>query len=185
VPVLNSYPRHEVPDSIAMQIASYVRIQWPFIHGQSGQLWDRSPSPLRAVCFVLMEGEALVSHAQANFREIEFAGQKLVCGGLSTVFTYPDWRGTGLAKEVVRAGTEHIRENGADLAMLFCGERLRNFYTLCGWEAMDSAKIYYGDPAAPKLKDDNLVMMLFVSEVGKRLRERLGTEPVFVGPVTW
>ena len=184
-PTLLSFPRHLVPRDIALQIASYLRIQWPFLENKSGKIWDESPSKVAGQCFVLMDGDALISHAQANQREIEFAGQKLVCGGLSAVFTYPAWRGSGLAKDVVRAATQHIRESGSDVAMLFCGPRLRNFYTECGWEAVDTAQILYGDPVSPTLKNDNLIMMMFVSETGTQLKPRISSEPVYVGEQTW
>src|SRR6185436_18171852 len=92
MPTLLSFPKHQVPRDIAIQIRSYYRIQWPHVHGRSGTLWNYSAdNPFRPVNFVLMEDEALVSHAEANWRTIEFDNQKLICGGISGVFTYPAW----------------------------------------------------------------------------------------------
>src|SRR6266536_3146965 len=187
VPQLLSFPKHQIPRDIAIQIRSYTRIQWPFMFGKGGKLWEPpADNPLVPMNFVLMEDEALISHAEANRRgENEFAGEKLICWGLSTVFTYPAWRGTGLAKEVVRAATQHIQSSDADIAMLFCGPRLRNFYSECGWEPMDTARVMYGDRENPKQDQTGQIMMLFVSDKGRAMKQRLLTEPVYVGSITW
>ena len=44
----------------------------------------------------------------------------------------------------------------------FCGQPLRAFYSACGWTPVDAAQILYGERTNPKLKTDNLVMMLFL-----------------------
>jgi GNAT superfamily N-acetyltransferase len=186
VPELKTFPKHLVPRDIAIQIRSYYRIQWPHVLPRSATLWSYSPdNPLRPINFVLMEGEALVSHTEANWREIELDGQKLICGGLSGVFTYPAWRGSGLAKDVVRAATERINQSDADLAILFTGPRLRNFYIECGWTPMDTARILFGDAANPQQDKTGQIMMLFPSAKGRALQQRLLSEPLYVGPVTW
>src|SRR5439155_3575497 len=75
VPTLLSFPKHQIPRDIAIQIRSYTRIQWPFMFGKGGKLWEPpADNPLQPMNFVLMEDEALISHAEANRRgEIEFA----------------------------------------------------------------------------------------------------------------
>src|SRR5207237_4681220 len=99
--------------------------------------------------------------------------------------TYPAFRKGGYASRVVQAATNHLLQSDADLAMLFCGQPLRAFYTACGWEAADAARVFYGDKQNPTLKSDNLVMMLFVSEKGKRLRPRILCDAIYVCPATW
>lgn len=187
MPQLFSFPKHAVPREIAAQIRAYVAIEWPHLQGQSGMLWPYTESnPLAPTSFVLMEEEILISHAEANRRGIiTFAGQDLICWGLSTVFTYPAWRGTGLAKQVVRAATEHINNSDADIALLFAGRRLKNFYTQCGWTAMDTARVLYGEVSNPKQDQTGQIMMLFPTDKGRALQYRLLTESVYVGSATW
>jgi hypothetical protein len=43
----------------------------------------------------------------------------------------------------------------------------------------------YGERENQTLKDDNLVMMLFVSERGNSLRPMLEREAIYVGASTW
>jgi predicted N-acetyltransferase YhbS len=185
MPELLSFAKHQVPRDIAIQIRSYYRIQWPHVRARDVKLWNFDPdNPQRPINFVLMEGEALVSHAEANWRSIEIAGQTLTCAGVSGVFTYPAWRGSGLAKEVVHAATEAIRNSDADLAMLFCGTRLKNFYSECGWMAFETARIFFGDPVNPQ-QEQCMTMALLLTEKGRGVAHRLASEPVFVGPSSW
>jgi hypothetical protein len=186
---LLSYPRHLLPRQWACQVRSFVRVQWPFLHADSDRIWfDPAPgvdARREPVHFMLVAGELLISHAVANFREVEHRGERYVVGGLSTVFTFPAHRKSGAGREVVRAATEHLCGSDADLAMLFCGEPLRGFYTSCGWSSADRSRIHFGDPNAPTLKSDNLVMMMFLSERGRAAREAFESEGVYVGPTTW
>jgi predicted acetyltransferase len=135
--------------------------------------------------FMLVEGELLISHAVATFREIEHRAERFLVGGLSTVFTFPAHRKTGAGREVVVAATRHLRDSDADVAMLFCGESLRGFYVACGWAPVDTARICYGDSRQPALTSDNLVMIMFLSTRGRAARQVFESEPVYVGPQTW
>ena len=182
---LHSWPKSAVPREIAIQIRSFIRIQWPFLNGTGDRLWDFPPRENEPTTFVLMNGEALVSHSELNFRTIEFQSQPWKVGGLSAVFTYPAFRGAGCAQKIVCAVTDSLRGSDTDLAMLFCGEPLERFYIDCGWTAMKTARVMYGDPVHPTLKNDNVVMMLFVSKRGKTLERMLATESIYVGANTW
>jgi GNAT superfamily N-acetyltransferase len=185
MPELLICPRHEVPRDFAIQIRSYARIQWPGVFEQPTQVWDFTPRTDGPVHFILHENELVISHVCVNHRRVEFQGENLNVYGLSTVFTYPAHRKAGHSRRLVRAATDHILNRDADLAMLFCGQPLRHFYTSRGWTAMDTARVYYGDKQNPKLKDDNLIMMLFVSDAGRRAGKALETQSIYVGPDTW
>ena len=181
---LHSHRKPLVPRDIAIQIQSYLRIQWPFLDTRDGKLWD-VPSDSPARTFIVLDGEHLVSHAEANFRTIEHAGRSFTLGGISAVFTYPAYRGGGFARQVVSAATALLDHSDADLAMLFCGESLRTFYASCGWAPADSARILRGDPAAPTPHEGNLVMMRFISGKGRAARALLENECIYVGERTW
>jgi predicted acetyltransferase len=185
MPELRIYPRHQVPRDLAILIRSYARIQGPYVQAQNKQIWDFTPRESNPLHFILFDNEVLISHASVKHRPVEFQDQTLNVYGLSTVFTYPAYRKTGHASTVVRAATQHIQNSDADLAMLFCGHPLRSFYSSHGWTPMDTAQVYFGDPQTPTLKDDNLIMMLFVSDNGHRAAQALKTQSIYVGPTTW
>ena len=181
---LRSYVKGEVPRDVAVQIASYVRMQWPGLLERRTPLWESTPYPPEGVHFVVTDGDVLVSHALAHTRTVEHAGERYVTGALSSVCTYPAWRKLGHGGRVVAAATEHIRASGADIAMLFTGEPRRSFYAALGWEPIDGARILYGDPNAPQ-QEEGLTMMLFLSDKGRRARSIFEREAIFVGPITW
>jgi aminoglycoside 2'-N-acetyltransferase I len=182
---LLSFPKAAVPRDIAIQIRSYTRIQWPHVEQRIGtKLWD-VPADFPARSFVLLDGEKLISHAEANFRPVQHAGDTFNVGGLSAVFTFPGYRGKGHAAHVVRAATEHLDLNGADLSMLFCGEPLRRFYAACGWEAVAGAQVLCGVATSPTPYENGLVVVRFTSERGRAARERFTAQPVYVGERTW
>jgi predicted acetyltransferase len=182
---LHTGPKHAVPREIAVQIRSFIRVQWPFLNGLGNRIWDYRLCANEPTTFALIDDEILVSHVEVNFRVVEFAGETLRVGGLSAVFTYPAFRGAGFSKQIVTAATDFLHKSEVDLSMLFCAENLERFYTACGWTAKKSARVMYGDRAKPKLKDDNLAMMLFVSARGTALESRLEREEIYVGEKTW
>jgi GNAT superfamily N-acetyltransferase len=186
LPELHAYPRHHVPRDVAVQIRAYARVQWPFLYRSQKTIWDYTPHDRPTIDFVITDGEILVSHAAVNWRDVPHADQTWRVYGLSSVFTYPDWRKGGYGSQVVRAATQHIlAQPDADLAMLFCAPRLEPFYTAAGWTPAAGAHILYGDPASPSRRTDNLAMMLFVSDRARAARPLFETQPVYVGDNTW
>ena len=182
---VRSYVKGDVPRDVAVQIVSYVRVQWPFLLERKTPIWESTPYPPDGVHFVLTDGDALVSHALAHLRSVEHAGVRYTTAGLSSVFTYPAYRKLGHGGRVVAAATEHIRNSGVDIAMLFTGPPRREFYARIGWEPIDGARILYGESGATPRQEEGLTMMLFLSEKGRRARIIFEREAVHVGPYTW
>jgi predicted N-acetyltransferase YhbS len=174
--------RHEIPAPLACQIRSYTRVQWPGTN-VSTTLWGASAEDRSSTHFLLTDGELLVAHASTRTRIVTHCDSEYAVAGLSTVFCYPDYRGRGLGERIASVATDFIAGSGADVAMLFCGDRVRSLYLRLGWEHVAAARITYGDPPTPKM--DNRVLMLFLSEEGRSARRVFETETVHVGPSTW
>jgi GNAT superfamily N-acetyltransferase len=185
MPTLQDFPHHEMPPQIATQIRSYVRMQWPFLNAGNTQIWDYAPQTIPSHHFVLMDGELLVSHASVNQRDIPHHGRSWRVGGLSTVFTYPDHRGTGCASRVVAAATKYLQESDADIALLFAGHHLEKFYHHLGWVPAPDAHILFGSIETPELKSDNLVMALLISPAACERAEWFVKEGFYIGESTW
>jgi GNAT superfamily N-acetyltransferase len=182
---LRRYRRPEVPQLFAAQIASYQRIQWPQLRDRNNRLWEWNDTNRDYMHFMLVDDEIVISHASVNWRDVILNGERYSVWGLSSVFTYPAFRKGGFATRTVSAATDFMREGDGDLAMLFTGEHLINFYSAIGWQPTCDARIFYGDPAQPIQKTDNVIMMLFLSDRGRAAQEKFAREDVFVGPVTW
>jgi aminoglycoside 2'-N-acetyltransferase I len=185
MPTLQDFPHHEMPPQIATQIHSYVRMQWPFLNAGNTQIWNYTPQPIPPRHFVLMDGELLISHAAVNQRDLPHHGRSWRIAGLSTVFTYPDRRDAGFASQVVAAATKYILQSDADLAILFAGHQLENFYHHHGWLPAPDARILHGPAVSPELKTDNLVMMLIVSPHAQKNVQWFTQEDFYVGENTW
>jgi GNAT superfamily N-acetyltransferase len=165
VPELRAYRKPDVPREIAIQIASYVRVQWPAVIGRGTPLWEATPYPADGLHFVL----------------IAYRGEQFNVYGLSSVFCFPTHRGCGFGEQIVAAATEHIRRQPeADLALLFCGDRVKSLYARHGWKLVPGIQIRYGDD---RPFNDGHVMTLFVSERARAHDFTAG--PVYVGPNTW
>ncbi len=123
---LHSWPKHAVPRDIAVQIRSYIRMQWPFLDGRRNRVWDFPPRNDEPTTLALVDGEILVSHTEVNYRTVEFQSQQLKVAGLSAVFTYPSFRGSGFARQIVSAATDMIRASDATLRCFSAASRWSN-----------------------------------------------------------
>ena len=181
MPELRAYLKHEVPRDIACQIRSYIRVQWPDLNRGLRKIWTPPPGvPLDRMTFVLVDDEMLISHAEASFRSLAHGGEKFEVGGLSAVFTYPAHRGSGAGEQVVRAATEYLLASRADLALLFCGDRVRSLYERVGWQLRPTARITFGDG---RPFNDGHAMWLLIS--ARARAHDFDAAPFHVGPNTW
>jgi hypothetical protein len=85
---------------------------------------------------------------------------------------------------VVRAGTEIIGRSDADVAMLFCEPRLAGFYAQNGWIPMETATTVI-EVAGNRFSTGETLLMLFLSEQGRRGRALFEREPIAFGDTTW
>jgi len=189
MPELRSYSKTEMPRDLAVQVASYVRVQWPFVMGQRTPLWEATPYPLEGRHFVISDGDVLISHALAHFKRVEHAGQEWKVGALSSVFTYPTHRGEGQGEKVAAAATEYLRNGSADFAMLFCGQRVKSLYLRIGWEHRPGVVVSSGDRACAEryldVHPEHVILSMMMSERARDARELLEGSPIYVGANTW
>ncbi len=182
MPELRSYLKPNVPRDIAVQIASYVRVQWPNFFKGTPPLWESTPYPESCLHFVLTDGDVLISHAIVSARPLKHRGDSFTVYGLSSVFCYPTHRGQGFGEQVVAAATDHIRkQTDADFALLFCGERVKSLYSRLGWEHLPQLKVLSGGDN--KEFNDGYVLTLLVSDRARR--HDFAAEALHVGKYTW
>jgi hypothetical protein len=133
---------------------------------------------------VLVENGLLISHTEVVWRYLDHAGETYKAYGLSGVFTYPGLRRQGYGKQVVDAGMKIIRASDADIGIFHCAPNLGPFYAARGWIPMPGATTGIGPKSAPVVSDE-LMMMLFLSEKGRRGRPAFEREPLYFGEYTW
>lgn len=182
---ISVFPSPELPPHLKCQVLSFIRVEWWWVFQGAYLFWDYTQKDTQPVNVIIHERNTVISHAEVNRRSIAHEQQTYLCYGLSAVFTYPSFRNTGYGKQAVRAATDYIKESDADIAMLFCLPPLRAFYEECGWTAMPDTAILSGDPAQPARDDEEILLMLFVSEKGRRDKSRFEKTGVYVGTHTW
>ncbi len=179
------YPNDELPSDLNWQILSFLRITWPdgFVGENRLRDWI-SKEYDHPSHFVLVEQGVLISHIEVVWKYLEHAGETYKAYGLSGVFTYPSLRGQGYGRQIVDAGTNYIKESDADIGMFHCDPGLEPFYSRSGWIPMRNSTTLIGPKDSPIVSDE-LMMMLFLSEKGKRGRSTFESEPVYFEDTTW
>lgn len=119
MPDFQVYTDESLPDGYAYQRMAFIRIHWADLYLEYPDL------PLKFVIepetrhFACTSGEALVSIASSVRREIDCGGVPYVCYGLSAVMTFPFFRKNGYGSQVVKAATDHMKDQpDADVALL-------------------------------------------------------------------
>jgi GNAT superfamily N-acetyltransferase len=181
------YPSRELPPLVKAQILAFMRIEWTAGYAGEQQfrdeVWPEGEAD-NTVHFVLEERGLVIAQAGVVSKTVSHDGVTYRTGGLTGVLTFPDFRRRGYGTLVVAAATQHIAEEGVDIGLTTCNPVLRSFYARAGWIPLPNTAVVFGDPESP-LADDELVLMLFVSEKGKRGRPSFEGRRVYVGANTW
>ena len=123
VPAPLQGPRCARPDELTSitELADCV-----FMQGRTGVMGDLFPRLFhednRENLFVFAEGGRVVSHVGMVEREARIAGCELRVACMGAVSTYEEFRGKGLASQLVRAALGKARADGVDV-MLISGDR--------------------------------------------------------------
>jgi GNAT superfamily N-acetyltransferase len=185
---LHIYLGNNIPPDIECQVVSFLRVHWPWTFRRK----PAEPSHVAGVesCSLRRRaGGVLISYATVIETTLDHAGETYKTLGLSSVLTYPPFRGEGHGRGVVDAATRYIRESDADIAILWCEPGLEGFYGESGWVATRESETLIGTRKERRLKDDpdrpSTRMMLFLSDKGKAGRPAFERQPLFVGKHTW
>jgi len=184
---LLTFTSAQFPEYLKWQAVSFLRVQWPggFLGENRLRDWVTREDD-HPIHIVLVEQNILISHTNVVWKYLEHDGEMYKAYGLTGVFTFPSFRGQGYGSQVIAAGTEYIQKSDADIAMLYCDESLRNLYANQGWRHMKTSTSYIGTKEQPERVDDEILMMLFLSQKGQHGRKTFETNPIlFGGDYTW
>ena len=185
MPQLLRFASQDLPPDIKCQILSFLRIQWPegFMGENLYRDWISRPE-YQPVHFILVEQGILIAHTEVLRKDLPHAGETYRVIGLSGVFTYPAFRRQGYGRHIAEAGTQYIDASDADAGIFHCDSYLVGFYSACGWTPLLNARTYVTTKDGYVLSDEVMIMR-FLSEKGKRGRAAFETEPVYFGESTW
>jgi len=154
---LHTYTSSEFPESLKWQAVSFLRMRWPGGFTGENRLRDWvTREEEHPIHIVLVENGILISHTNIVWKFLKHNEITYNAYGLTGVFTYPSFEKQGYGSKVVEAGTEYILKSAADIAMLYCDERLKNFYSRQGWLHMDTSTTFIGTQEHPERVDDEI-----------------------------
>lgn len=81
------------------------------------------------LCF---DGEKLIGIQNIFLREVKFENQKILIGGLGGLCVDKDYRGHGIAKELLQNGIGELKKLNCDIGMLFTDIHNPKFQKLYG-----------------------------------------------------
>ena len=140
----------------------------------------------RMMHVVIGKTRELIAYAGIICTTIEHQGAAYKCYGLSGVLTFPANRKKGYGRQIIDAATNLIREDASvDIALLWTATHNVHFYAQHGWEPMPNMLTFEGDPVQPAPHNDQVRMMLFLSEKGKQGRDTFEHGQVYIGAESW
>lgn len=175
----------ELPAPVRYQVHSFMRVVW-FDYDEYNVDLTVEEDEAQPSHIAVTNASTLIAYATVVWKNLTLAGQHYRCGGLANVMTFPHFRKRGYGAQVVKAATRIIQQSaGADIAMLWTAHDNVPFYNRAGWEAMPEMVTLIGDAKQPRVYDEEIGMMLFLSDKGKNSRALFERERVYVGEWTW
>jgi len=119
---------------------------------------EHDPSYDDANVLVAEDAGRLVACVQIFPRRLLLRGRAIPAGGIGSVFTRPEARGSGVASALLAASADAMRARGMLLSLLFA-ERI-GFYTRAGWTSWPSTRalIRPAEGAAPPVSPPDVVI---------------------------
>jgi len=180
------YNSKDLPENLKKQILDFLRKTWPdgFAGKNSTRDWISRDSN-HPYNIMLVEDDIIVAHTEILWKNLNHEGVTYKAYGLSGVFTSVNFRRKGYGLQIVKAGTDYIKKQDVDIGIFHCDPKLKNFYSKAGWIAMEKAPAtLIGHKENPQ-ESNELMMMLFLSEKGKKGRESFESKPLYFGDATW
>jgi GNAT superfamily N-acetyltransferase len=161
------------------------RGEWPeaYVGASQDRDWIQRPR-FHPTHWVLVLDGVVVSYVGVTWKHLAHAGEVFKTYGLSEVVTHPAFRRQGHARRLVDAATEFIVRADADIGLFTSAPALGDFYAASGWLRM-TGTVLFGGPRSAPYPSDELTMMGFFSENGKRSRVAFESTPNFFDDDLW
>ena len=150
------WPQDDGSGELRKNILALEETAWP------GHLQDLWPETEHLASFCRLEHGVLAAHAAVMGKRFRHRGESYFACGLAEVVTHPEFRGRGLALELIRRAAAFIREQGADLSVFTCAPALVPFYRQGGWEERADLQLIGGSREKPFPSWDEGLSTLFL-----------------------
>lgn len=133
-------PHSEISEEDLREIIRIKQISWPYSYEDQVK-WIRKNLKDEDKHVLLSSDGNNVGYLNLIKTELIINGQHVSSLGVGNVCTTV--RGQGWGKELMMLTNNYIRKTNAT-GLLFCRDRLENFYGMCKWKKIDNSKIRVG-----------------------------------------
>jgi len=124
------------------------------------QRWWHSPAAPEDLWFVCLQDGRLIGSVRLIHRRIQTPAGGLLAGGIANVCSHPQARGHGAASACMRASQQYMAK-GADFGLLFCGQKVHEFYRKLGWQdVQNELSLTYLDGRQGKKQEGHIMIYL-------------------------
>ena len=112
------------------------------------------------------QNSVIISYLRVIVREITWRGQEVTLGGIGSVCTHPDFRGQGLASDLLEKAMQILREENADFALLQTDiKKAANLYGPFGFVPVQKdCHFTHRDGSSDKIKGKDVMMAPVANE---------------------
>ncbi|OGY29725.1 MAG: hypothetical protein A3F33_00900 [Candidatus Woykebacteria bacterium RIFCSPHIGHO2_12_FULL_43_10] len=193
---VQNFTRTEMSPVLKWQILTAMRFIWP--EGFEGVNLDRTwicPGEFYPLHFIATDftrdgssksAKIVISHGAVLQRDLMHCGETFRVLGLGGVYTLPAFRHSGVASDLVMKATDHILTRPrADVAIATCRPELVGWYSRFGWVPIKEGRIIPTTETENGQPLDEVLLMLFISEKGRRAETLFREEPIYFGRDVW
>jgi GNAT superfamily N-acetyltransferase len=91
---------------------------------------------------IVKNGQRIIGQLGIVSRTVVWGDEDITIAGVQSLCVTPDYRGRGLAKQLLAAAMEEAGRRGFPAGLLFCKPKLKQFYDGEGWETVDGRVFY-------------------------------------------
>lgn len=167
---LIQFPQQCSDKETAKKIIALENTEWN--ESYSDQTFPSAPQTY-LTSFVLMENSIAICHVGIRKCDLHHKSEIYTAYGLSEVVTLAYYRKRGLASFVIGEASKFIYSQKPDISIFTCAKEKVNFYTRCGWEAIQGSCLVGGTKEKP-FRSDSLgliTMIKFISSKSNQHRE--------------
>ncbi|MFF3158370.1 MULTISPECIES: GNAT family N-acetyltransferase [Streptomyces] len=167
-----SFPEEATPSELRVQVLELQHQAWPSDGDGPAPGAPTHDPALKPLSMLLMDGGRVLSALDILSKEIVHAGQRFAAGGLSTVVTHREARGSGHGRRLATAARDMMIARNLDLGLFTCDRPLQAFYESAGWHLLPGTVVIGGTPRAPfpsdRLGFDKVTMADFFSAASRQ-----------------
>ncbi len=143
----------DLSEELAEEIRVLQERAFPQAEVFRAQRWSCSPLADDDVWILARHAGKLVGSMRVLHRRVSTPSCDVPAAGIGNVCSSPEARGLGIGKACMRAAHRYIADSAVDFGLLFCRDRVRNFYAKLDWQDVNNPVLIEDDSGVHPLID--------------------------------